>query len=104
MYGLPIKKIQFHTEHNHDLVLSMDDQVCTLTYPPTYLKYLHTVPTYRTFLTAWFLRFGFAFFHHGDLYNASIVFLEFFFLKRFHIVAKSLQHSLLLCFIFPAIQ
>ncbi len=37
MYGLPIKKIQFHTEHNHDLVLSMDAQVCTLTYLPTYL-------------------------------------------------------------------
>ncbi len=35
MYGLPIKKIQFHTEHNHDLVLSMDAQVCTLTYLPT---------------------------------------------------------------------
>jgi hypothetical protein len=34
MYGLPIKKIQFHTEHNHDLVLSMDAQVCTLTYLP----------------------------------------------------------------------
>ena len=27
MYGLPIKKIEFHTEHNHDLVLSMDAQV-----------------------------------------------------------------------------
>lgn len=27
MYGLPMKKIQFHTEHNHDLVLSMDAQV-----------------------------------------------------------------------------
>ena len=27
MYGLPIKKVQFHTEHNHDLVLSMDAQV-----------------------------------------------------------------------------
>jgi hypothetical protein len=35
MYGLPIKKIQFHTEHNHDLVLSMDAQVCTQTYVPT---------------------------------------------------------------------
>jgi hypothetical protein len=41
MYGLPIKKIQFHTEHNHDLVLSMDAQVCTL----VYLAYLPKVPT-----------------------------------------------------------
>ncbi len=41
MYGLPIKKIQFHTEHNHDLVLSLDAQVCSLTYlPSAYLKYL----------------------------------------------------------------
>jgi len=26
MYGLPIKKIDYHTEHNHDLVFSMDAQ------------------------------------------------------------------------------
>lgn len=27
MYGLPIKKIEFHKEHNNDFVLSLDAQV-----------------------------------------------------------------------------
>ena len=27
MYGLPIKKLDFHKEHGNDLVLSMDAQV-----------------------------------------------------------------------------